>query len=108
MGTFLRPEVHLKIKQNILDALGFSERFIVLVTDFVCPTSFRSTERQTAASLCYNWTSLSTALDIVKPDVVLTTPVLNEGPSPDRSCHPAVSRGCNAQWRRLESCMEQV
>ena len=51
---------------------------------------------------------MGTALDTVAPDVVVNLPVHVEGHPPDRRCHEKYPMSCNAQWRRLELCMDQV
>ena len=41
-------------------------------------------------------------------DVVVNRPFPVEGHPEDRRCHEKYPMSCNAQWRRLEVCMEQL
>eukprot|EP00435_Cladocopium_sp_Y103_P022827 s3628_g5.t1 len=103
LRSFGEREVYQNLRKNVIESLRFTALRTVLISEF--GASAPEEERQNPWR---SWKDVASALDTVAPDVVLNFPVHVEGHPPDRLCHAKYPMSCNAQWRRLELCMEQV
>jgi len=107
--TFAWPEVHNSIRRNVLDSLGFEDTANI----YVLQLERASDEDENGA----HWfdvaeqrglEDLAEGFAAIPPEVLITVPIHREGHPPHRRCNWTWGLACNALWKSLELCMDQV
>lgn len=100
--TFPMSRVYLSLHHNLIKSLGFTELAIIYIFDL----SF--TDSASYKTPIIELDDLATPFALMPPTVLVTEPVNFEGHNPNGTCALQWPFGCNAQFKSLEMCLEQV
>lgn len=104
---FVLPAVWQAMRRNLIDALNFTDSRNIYVLHLKA-TSFLQKTHHLLDGEPPRLDELTDGLAAIRPDILLTTPVDIEGDPPHRKCNATWVITCNAQFRSLELCFDQV